>query len=77
MCLDIHVYKTPIYEIKQPKHEILPKIPMRSLLVGGSGSGKTLLLINIILNFYEGLFSKYYIFLPSIHVDDNWIPVKR
>ncbi len=51
--LEIKLFKTKEYEIRQPKHEILPRLPMRSLLVAGSGSGKTLLLINLILNFYK------------------------
>ena len=46
---------------------------MRSMLVGSSGSGKTVLLTNMIL----GICSKgrIYIWSPSIEVDQTWKPV--
>ena len=49
---------------------------MRSMLVGPSGSGKTVLLTNMILDIYEGCFSRIYIWSPSIQVDNTWRPVK-
>ena len=56
--------------------DIVPKLPMRSMLVGTSGSGKTVLLINVILDIYKGCFSRIYIWSPSIEVDNTWRPVK-
>lgn len=46
------------------------------MIVGPSGSGKTVLLQSMILDIYRGLFSRLYIFSPSIHVDYTWVPVK-
>ena len=56
--------------------DIVPKLPMRSMLVGTSGSGKTVLLTNMILDSYKGCFSRIYIWSPSIAVDQTWEPVK-
>ena len=55
---------------------IVPKLPMRSMLVGLGGSGKTVLLTNMILGIYKGCFSRIYIWSPSIEVDNTWKPVK-
>ena len=56
---------------------IVPKLPMRSMLVGPSGSGKkTVLLTNMILDIYKGCFSRTYVWSPSIEVDNTWKPVK-
>ena len=49
---------------------------MRSMLVGPSGGGKTVLLINMILDVYRDCFSRVYIRSPSINVDSTWKPVK-
>ena len=37
--------------------DFVPKLPMRSMLVGPSGSGETVLLIHMILDIYKGCFS--------------------
>ena len=49
---------------------------MRSMLVGPSRSGKTVLLTKMILDIYKGCFSRIYIWSPSIDVDLTWKPVK-
>ena len=38
--------------------EIVPKLPMRSMLVAPSGAGKTVLLTNMTLDMYKGCFSR-------------------
>ena len=56
--------------------ELVPKLPMRNMLVGPGGSGKTVFLTNIILDMYKGCFSRIDIWSPSIYVDNTWKPVK-
>ena len=56
--------------------DIVPKLPMRRMLVGPPGSGKTVLLTNMILDDYKGCFSRIYIWSPSVEVDNTWEPVK-
>ena len=56
--------------------DIVPKLPMRSMLVAPSGAGKTVLLTNMILDIYKGCFSRIYVWSPSIEVDSTWRPVK-
>lgn len=64
------------YKCKQSSYGVAPKLPMRSMLVGPSGGGKTVLLTNMILDIYRGCFSRIYIWSPSINVDSTWKPVK-
>ena len=56
--------------------DIVPKLPMRSMLVAPSGAGKTVLLTNMILDSYKGCFSRIYVWSPSIDVDNTWKQVK-
>ena len=69
--------KVKQYDVKQSKYEHVSKLPTRSIINAASGSGKTVLIQNLILDIYKGCFSRIYIFSPSIDIDDTWLPVKR
>ena len=67
----------PEYKYKNSKYDMMPKLPMRSVLVASSTGGKTVLIQNLILKIYRGSFERIYIFSPSIDVDDTWNAVKK
>ena len=70
--------QTKEYETKQSKYNVVSKLPLRSIVLGPSGSGKSILLQNMILDIYKDCFSRIYIFSPSINVDyQTWLPVKK
>ena len=70
--------QTKEYETKQSKYNVVSKLPLRSIVLGPSGSGKSILLQNMILDIYRDCFSRIYIFSPSINVDfQTWDPVKK
>ena len=74
---NISTVKVKEYHVKQIKYEHVSKLPTRSVINAASGSGKTVLLQNLILDVYRGCYSRIYIFSPSIDIDDTWIPVKK
>ena len=53
------------YECKQSNYEIAPELPMRSLILSPSGGGKTVMLVNMIMDIYKGCFNRIYIFSPN------------
>ena len=68
---------TPIhlkeYDCKQSKYnDVVPKLPMRSMLCRPSSSGKTVLLSNMTLDIYRDCFSIFYLWSPAINVDCTW-----
>ena len=66
------------YEVKQSKYDVVSKLPLRAIILGPSGSGKSALLQNMILDLYDKCFKRIYIFSPSINVDyQTWEPVKK
>ena len=65
------------YTFPQSKYQVVPKVPFRAIITGPSGSGKSVLLTNIILDIYKNVFSRVYIWSPSIEVDSIWLPVKK
>ena len=50
---------------------------MRSVILGPSGSGNTILLQSMITDISAGCFERIYVFSPSINVDAAWRPVKK
>ena len=69
----------PEYHIKQSPSEMMPKVPCRGLIAGPGGSGKSVALTSMILDRdkYRGVYSRIYLWTPSIDIDDSWEPVKR
>ena len=64
------------YTCKQSKHDIVPKLPLRGILLAPSGSGKAVLLSNLILTVYLDCYERLYMFSPSVHVDQTWQAVQ-
>ena len=62
---------------KQSKYTMRADLPMRSIILGPSGSGKSVLLQNMIMDIYKGCFEKIFIISPTIHIDKSWEPVKQ
>jgi hypothetical protein len=65
------------YNCKQSDNTILPSLPMRSLIIGPSASGKTYLLNKLITDYYKGCFERVYIFSQSIDLDQTYNPIKH
>ena len=65
------------FTVKQSKYSVCGKLPIRSIILGPSGSGKSVLLQNMILDIYKDCFSRIYIWSPSINIDYTWQPVKQ
>ena len=73
----IKPHKSAEYDFQQSKYDVAPRIPFSQIVVGPSGSGKSILLQNMILDFYRNCFQRVFIFSASIHVDSVWHPVKE
>ena len=76
--LSIKPIKLQAYTCKQSNYDVVPHLPLRGIWLASSGSGKTWLLSNLILNVYILSALKYYIYIfsPSVHVDQTWQEVK-
>ena len=73
----VKAYKTKEYAFTQSKYDVAPRIPFSMVITGQSGSGKTVLLSNLILDIYKGCFSRIFIWSSSIDLDPVWTPVKK
>ena len=72
----VQVHNAPTFEFKQSKFQHLPKVPLRGIVLGKSGSGKGVFLVDLILHKYRGCFERIYVFSPSVDIDMSWNAVK-
>jgi hypothetical protein len=65
------------WSFSQPP-EPFPRVPGSGLILGPTGSGKSSLCVQMLLQAYKTpVFSRIYVFSPSVDIDDLWEPVKR
>ena len=50
---DVKPIKTKQYDVPESKYKQVGKLPFRSIVLGSSGSGKTILLQNMIIDIYK------------------------
>ena len=58
--LDIKPIDLKEYSCKQSKHGHVPKVPLRMILLAPSGSGKTVLLSNLIFTHLSWMFRTHF-----------------
>lgn len=58
--------KTKEYVVPESRYKQVGKLPFRSIILGSSGSGKTILLQNMIIDIYKGLFERIYIYFRPV-----------
>ena len=66
-----------VFTFNQSKYDMAPKLPFRTLVVGASAGGKTVLISNLLLNIYRNSFERIFVFSPSILIDQNWEAVRK
>jgi hypothetical protein len=66
------------FEFKQSRYKHLEGMNvLRSLVVGSSGSGKGILMQSLILDVFEGVFERVFLFSKTAKSDHTWEPVLR
>ena len=74
----IEPLKEPGYEYPQSKTAIMPRLPVRGLVLAPGSGGKTTMLVRMLVDkeFWGGKFSRIYWFSPSASVDDSLDPLR-
>ena len=73
----VKLFPSQTYDVKQPRDQVVCRTPSNGILCAPSASGKTVLLVSMILEQYRGCFERVYIMSPSIDMDPQWEPVKK
>ena len=73
----VKLFPTAEYTVKQPQDPAVCRTPSNGILCAPSASGKTVLLVSMILEQYRGCFERVYVMSNSIDMDPQWEPVKE
>ena len=72
--------KTKEYHVPESRYKQAGKLPFRSIILGSSGSGKTILLQNMIIDIYKNwfwtnifIFTKHWCWLPDVVACQKYI----
>ena len=63
---DIKPIKTKQYDVPESRYKQAGKLPFRSIILGSSGSGKTILLQNMIIDIYKTYLNEYIYFHQAL-----------
>lgn len=76
MAATIKPHPSATWSHKQSRFEHAPELPLRAILLGPSGVGKTVFLVSLILDIYPRCWERIYVVSPTVHLDSQWQRVK-
>jgi hypothetical protein len=65
------------WKYAQSKYDALPRTPFRILVSGKSASGKGVLTVNAVSDFWDGCFDSLFVFASTAHVDSTWKAIEH
>ena len=72
-----HVYGGAAETIPCPYGEPFPDIPTSFILAVPTASGKTQIILNLLLRYYKDMFARVFVFSPSIKLDPQYQPLRK
>jgi hypothetical protein len=73
----IHVYGGAAETIPCPYGEPFPDLPTSFILAAPTASGKTQIILNLVLRYYKDQFARIWVFSPSIKLDPQYAPLRK
>ena len=73
----IHVYGGAAETTPSPFGEPFPDLPTSFLLAAPTASGKTMIILNLLLRYYKDMFARIWFFSPSIKLDPQYAPLRK
>lgn len=65
------------WKYAQSRFDALPRTPFRILVSGKSASGKGVLTVNAVTDFWRGCFDNIFVFAATTHVDSTWKAIEH
>jgi len=73
----IHLYGGAAETIPCPYGEPFPDLPTSFILAAPTASGKTMIILNLLLRYYKDMFARVWVFSPSIKLDPQYAPLRK
>jgi hypothetical protein len=74
---EIQLYGHAAETVPCPFGEPFPDLPSSFVLAAPTASGKTVVLLNLLLRYYKGMFARIWFFSPSIKLDPQYAPLRK
>ena len=65
------------WQYTQSRFDHVPRTPFRILVSGKSASGKGVLTVAAVTDFYAGCFDNVFVFAATVHVDSTWRSIEH
>ena len=73
----IHVFGGASETVPCPYGEPFPDLPTSFILAAPTASGKTMIILNLLLRYYKDMFARIWFFSPSIKLDPQYAPLRK
>ena len=73
----IHIYEGAAETAPCSYGQPFPDLPTSFLLAAPTASGKTMIILNLLLRYYKDMFARIWIFSPSIKLDPQYAPLRK
>ena len=73
----IHLYGHAAETIPSAYGEPFPDLPTSFVLAAPTASGKTMIILNLLLRYYKDMFARIWMFSPSIKLDPQYEPLRK
>ena len=74
---EIHVYDGAAETVPCAHGEPFPDLPTSFILAAPTASGKTMIILNLLLRYYKDMFARIWFFSPSIKLDPQYAPLRK
>ena len=74
---EIHVFGGAAETVPCPYGEPFPDLPTSFILAAPTASGKTMIILNLLLRYYKDMFARIWFFSPSIKLDPQYAPIRK
>jgi hypothetical protein len=74
---EIHVFGHAAETVKCSFGEPFPDLPTSFILAAPTASGKTMIILNLLLRYYKDMFARIWFFSPSIKLDPQYAPLRK
>jgi len=73
----IHLYGHAAETVPSPYGEPFGDLPTSYILAAPTASGKTMIILNLLLRYYKDMFARIFFFSPSIKLDPQYAPLRK
>ena len=74
---EIHVFSGAAETVACPYGEPFADLPTSFVLAAPTASGKTMIILNLLLRYYKDMFARIWVFSPSIKLDPQYEPLRK